>query len=185
MERERCPWANPANPLYVKYHDEEWGRPVHDDAKLLGLLILESFQAGLSWECVLNKREAFRQAFNGFDRDTIISYDEDKVEELMDNPAIIRNRAKIKAAIANARIFRDLQLEFCTFYAYIKTFEPEQPIVDHVSTTSEISDRMSADLRRRGMKFVGSTTIHAYLQSIGIIRAHHPNCFLHHSRHPQ
>ena len=185
MERERCPWANPANPLYVKYHDEEWGRPVHDDAKLLELLILESFQAGLSWECVLNKREAFRQAFNGFDRDTIISYDEDKVEELMDNPAIIRNRAKIKAAIANARIFRDLQLEFCTFYAYIKTFVPEQPIVDHVSTTSEISDRMSADLRRRGMKFVGSTTIHAYLQSIGIIRAHHPHCFLHHSRHPQ
>lgn len=175
----RCGWANPHNPLYVRYHDEEWGRPVHDDARLLELLILESFQAGLSWECVLNKREAFRCAFAGFDRDSIIAFDDDKVDQLMANPDIIRNRAKIKAAINNAVVFKAIQEEFGSFDAYLRGFCPEEPIIDHTSTTSAISDALSRDLRRRGMKFVGSTTIHAFLQSIGVLNSHQPGCFLH------
>lgn len=174
----RCRWANPHNPLYVQYHDEEWGRPLHDDARLLELLILESFQAGLSWECVLNKREAFRSAFAGFDRDSIIAFDDAKVEQLMANPDIIRNRSKIKAAINNAAVFKEIQEEFGSFDAYLRRFCPEEPIINHRSTTSEISDALSEDLRRRGMKFVGSTIIHAFLQSIGVFNSHQPGCFL-------
>ena len=177
---KRCFWANPNNPLYVKYHDEEWGRPVHDDAQLLELLILESFQAGLSWECVLNKREAFRMAFDGFDRDSILSYDEEKIEELMGCTGIIRNRAKIKAAISNTAVFKAIQDEFGSFDTYLSGFCPKEPIIDHKSTTSALSDKLSADLRKREMKFVGSTTIHAFLQSIGVFNSHQPDCFLYH-----
>lgn len=180
IDKPRCFWANPGNPLYIHYHDHEWGRPVHDDHRLLELLILESFQAGLSWECILNKREAFRQAFNNFDRDAILSYGDAKVEALMSNPGIIRNRAKILAAISNTRIFKDIQAEFGSFDAYLASHCPPGVIYDHISTTSTLSDCISADLRRRGMKFVGSTTIHAFLQSIGIIDAHQPDCFLYH-----
>ena len=175
----RCHWTNPKNPLYIKYHDEEWGRPVHDDAQLLELLILESFQAGLSWECILNKREAFREAFDGFDRDKILAYDEAKIESLMANPNIIRNRAKIKAAITNAAVFKTIQDEFGSFDRYLLGFCPEKPILDHASTTSDISDALSANLRKRGMKFVGSTTIFAFLQSIGFYNSHQPDCYLH------
>lgn len=175
---KRCFWANPRNPLYIKYHDEEWGRPVHDDGRLLELLILESFQAGLSWECVLNKREAFRKAFAGFDRDSIIAFDEAKVEELMATPGIIRNRAKIKATISNTVIFKAIQEEYGTFDTYLSGFCPEEPIRDYTSTTSPLSDALSADLRKRGMRFVGSTTIHAFLQSIGVFNSHQPDCFL-------
>ena len=175
---KRCFWANPKNPLYIKYHDEEWGRPLHDDARLLELLILESFQAGLSWECVLNKREAFREAFEGFDRDTILAYDENKIDELMTCPGIIRNRAKIKAAISNTSVFKDIQEEYGSFDTYLSGFCPKEPIYDHTSTTSEISDALSDDLRKRGMKFVGSTIIHAFLQSIGVFNSHAPECFL-------
>lgn len=174
----RCFWANPKNPLYIKYHDEEWGRPLHDDARLLELLILESFQAGLSWECVLNKREAFREAFAGFDRDSIIAFDNAKIEQLMTFPGIIRNRAKIKAAISNTVVFKAIQDEFGSFDRYLSLFSPKEPIRDHTSTTSDISDALSADLRKRGMKFVGSTTIHAFLQSIGVFNSHQPDCFL-------
>lgn len=181
-EVKRCFWANPKNPLYIKYHDEEWGRPVHDDARLLELLILESFQAGLSWECVLNKREAFREVFDGFDRDTIIAYNDDKIEALMANPGIIRNRAKIKAAVTNTVVFKAIQEEFGSFDAYLSAFCPKVPIIDHTSTTSTLSDALSSDLRKRGMKFVGSTTIHAFLQSIGIIDSHDPCCFLYHKK---
>ena len=178
MEKKRCFWANPGNELYIRYHDEEWGRPVTDDHKLLELLILETFQAGLSWECVLNKREAFRKAFDDFDRDTIIAYDVRKLEELMANPGIIRNKAKIKAAVTNAAIFKSIQEEFGSFREYIARFCPSAPIYDHESTTSDISDALSADLKKRGMKFVGSTTIHAFLQSIGVFDSHQPDCFL-------
>ena len=174
----RCFWANPKNPLYIKYHDEEWGRPLHDDARLLELLILESFQAGLSWECVLNKREAFREAFAGFDRDSIIASVNARIEQLMATPGIIRNRAKIKAAISNTAIFKAIQDEFGSFDRYLSRFVPKEPIRDYTSTTSDISDTLSADLRKRGMKFVGSTTIHAFLQSIGIFNSHQPDCFL-------
>ncbi len=179
---KRCFWANPKNPLYIKYHDEEWGQPVHDDAKLLELLILECFQAGLSWECVLNKRDAFREAFDGFNRDTILTYDEEKIDELMSNPGIIRNRAKIKAAISNTSVFKAIQEEFGTFDAYLSGFCPKEPVFDHTSTTSTISDSLSADLRKRGMKFVGSTTIHAFLQSIGVFNSHGPDCYLYRSK---
>lgn len=175
---KRCFWANPKNPLYIKYHDEEWGRPLHDDTRLLELLILESFQAGLSWECVLNKREAFRKAFAGFDRDSIIAYDESKIEELMHTPGIIRNRRKIQAAVGNAIIFKAIQEEFGSFDAYLSRFCPKEPIHDYTSTTSPISDALSADLRKRGMRFVGSTIIHAFLQAIGVFNSHHPDCFL-------
>ena len=179
----RCHWANPKNPLYIKYHDEEWGRPVHDDSKLLELLILESFQAGLSWECILNKREGFREAFDGFDLDKILAYDEAKIESLMSNPNIIRNRAKIRAAVTNTAVFRAIQDEFGSFDSYLSGFCPEKPILDYTSTTSEISDALSADLRKRGMKFVGSTTIYAFLQSIGVYNSHQPECFLHSDNH--
>lgn len=176
----RCFWANPKNPLYIKYHDDEWGRPLHDDGRLLELLILESFQAGLSWECVLNKREAFRKAFDGFDRDAILAYDEEKIDELMKCPGIIRNRRKIKAAITNTAVFKAIQEEYGSFDAYLSGFCPKEPIFDHTSTTSEMSDALSADLIKRGMKFVGSTIIHAFLQSIGVFNSHMPDCFLHH-----
>ncbi len=182
-EKKRCFWANPKNPLYIRYHDEEWGRPVHDDDRLLELLILESFQAGLSWECILNKREAFREAFEGFDRDRILAFDESRIEELMLNQGIIRNRAKIRAAVTNTAVFKAIQEEFGSFDRYLSAFSPEKPIIDHVSTTSAISDAISADLRKRGMKFVGSTTIHAFLQSVGIINSHQPDCYLHPCRH--
>lgn len=175
---KRCFWANPKNPLYIKYHDEEWGQPVHDDAKLLELLILECFQAGLSWECVLNKREAFREAFDGFDRDTILAYDEKKIDELMSTSGIIRNRAKIKAAISNTSVFKSIQEESGSFDAYLSGLCPKEPIFDHTSTTSTISYALSADLRKRGMKFVGSTTIHAFLQSIGVFNSHDSDCYL-------
>lgn len=181
---KRCFWANPKNPLYIKYHDEEWGRPLHDDARLLELLILESFQAGLSWECVLNKREAFRLAFDGFERDTIIAYGEEKIDELMACPGIIRNRRKIKAAITNTIVFKAIQEEFGSFDNYLSRFCPEEPICDHTSVTSEISDALSADLKKRGMKFVGSTIIHAFLQAIGVFNSHMPDCFLHSKETP-
>lgn len=176
-DKPRCFWANPANPLYVRYHDEEWGRPQHDDRRLLELLILESFQAGLSWECILNKREAFRAAFDGFDRDKILAYDEAKIDSLTADRGIVRNLAKIKAAITNTVVFKAIQDEFGTFDAYLRNFCPPEPIVDHTSTTSAISDALSADLRKRGMRFVGSTTIHAFLQSIGVFDAHQPGCW--------
>ena len=178
MEKKRCHWANPKNPLYIRYHDNEWGRAMHDDAKLLELLTLECFQAGLSWECILNKREAFRKAFDNFDRDTILAYDDKDVERLMADEGIIRNRAKIRAAITNTHVFHDIQTEFGSFDAYLSTFCPACPIQDHLSVKSDISDALSADLRRRGMKFVGSVTIHAFLQSIGVFNSHFPECYL-------
>ncbi len=178
--KNRCWWANPKNPLYLHYHDEEWGRPQHDDRKLLELLILEGFQAGLSWECILNKREAFRQAFDHFDWDKILVYDDTHVEALMANPSIVRNRAKIKAAINNTRIFVQIQAEYGSFDAYLAAHCPKEVIYDHTSTTTPLSDSISTDLRRRGMKFVGSTTIHSFLQSIGIINSHQPGCWLYH-----
>ena len=177
---ERCAWCGHSNEKMLAYHDEEWGRPVHDDRQLLEQLILESFQAGLSWECVLNKREAFREAFDGFDRDAILSYDEKKIDELMACSGIIRNRAKIKSAISNTVVFKTIQEEFGSFDSYLSCFCPKHPIMDHTSTTSAISDTLSADLRKRGMKFVGSTTIHAFLQSIGVFNSHQPDCFLYH-----
>ena len=174
----RCGWCNMNNPKYVRYHDEEWGVRNLDDHYLLEMLILESFQAGLSWECVLNKREAFVEAYDGFDLDKICSYDENKVAELKENKGIIRNSLKIKASIRNAQIFREIKKEFGSFASYLKIHIPKETIYENDKTTSELSDRISEDLYKRGMRFVGSTIIYSYLQAIGVIDSHLENCFL-------
>lgn len=177
----RCAWVNMKNPLYIAYHDNEWGVPEHRDDMLYELLILESFQAGLSWECILNKREAFREAFDGFDIDKVCEYSEDKIAALMDNPAIIRNRRKIEAAITNSRIFKEIQKEYGSFDNYLWGFANRKTVIEPYTlrTTSPLSDTISDDLKKRGMKFVGSTVIYAYLQSIGIINGHGCECDLH------
>ena len=175
---ERCFWCNLKNPLYVKYHDEEWGIARFDDEYLFEMLLLESFQAGLSWECVLNKRESFRKAFDNFDVDKISEYDEEKIDLLCEDKAIIRNRAKIKAAVNNARIFKTIVAENGSFLNYIKLFWDGKTVYDSISLTSDLSDSISADLKKRGMKFVGTTVIYSFLQSIGVINSHTEGCFL-------
>ena len=175
----RCKWVNEKNILYVKYHDEEWGIESHDDKYLFEMLLLESFQAGLSWECVLNKREDFRVSFDNFDYKKIALYDENKINELMSNPKIIRNRLKIKSTIKNANIFIDIQKEFGSFDKYIWSFSNNKVIKnenDIFNTTSSLSDMVSKDLKKRGMSFVGSTIIYSYLQAIGIINDHELKC---------
>lgn len=176
----RCWWANPRNSEYIRYHDEEWGVPVHDDRRLFEMLILESFQAGLSWECVLNKREAFRQAFDHFDLEKVCAYDETALARLMENPRIIRNRLKIRAAVTNARIFREIKQEYQSFSNYIWHWTGNQVVYEKGLTRSALSDAVSADLKRRGMKFVGTTIIYAYLQAVGVIYSHDEGCFLEH-----
>ena len=176
----RCSWANPKNERYIRYHDEVWGVPVHDDQKLFEMLILESFQAGLSWECVLNKREAFRQAFDGFDLEKVCAWGEEKMEELRTNPAIIRNRLKIRAAVNNARIFRQIQEEYGSFSEYLWRWSDGKIICERDKASSPLSDAISKDLQRRGMKFVGTVIIYAYLQAVGVIWSHEEGCFLEH-----
>ena len=187
----RCHWANPKNPLYVEYHDYEWGIPEHDDHKLFEMLVLESFQAGLSWECVLNKREAFRRAFDAFDVEKVATYDEAKVMDLATDKAIIRNRLKIRAAINNARCFIQIQHDYGSFDRYLWHFcreflglpdnGPEPLICENTVTTSPLSDALSHDLSLRGMKFVGSTIIYSLLQAIGVVDSHEDDCKFHHS----
>ena len=176
----RCRWANPKNNRYIRYHDEEWGVPVHDDHKLFEMLILEGFQAGLSWECVLNKRDAFREAFDGFDLDAVSAYDEEKLESLRNNPGIIRNRLKIQAAVANARVFHEIQREYGSFSEYLWHWTDGEVIYERGMAHSELSDQISRDLKKRGMKFVGTTVIYAYLQAVGVIYSHDEACFLAH-----
>ncbi len=177
----RCAYVNMGNPLYIRYHDEEWGVPEHSDQKLFEMLLLECFQAGLSWECVLNKREAFRAAFDHFDVDKIACYNEEKIQQLMNDPAIIRNRLKIKASITNAIVFKQIQAEYGSFDAYIWGYTNGETIIEEytVRTTSPLSDRISKDLKKRGMKFVGSTIIYSYLQAVGILNAHGKECDWH------
>lgn len=174
----RCRWCNLKNETYIKYHDEEWGVPNFSDSYLYEMLVLESFQAGLSWECVLNKREHFRKAFDNFDIDKVCSYDDEKVQELLENKGIIRNRLKIRATITNSKIFQEIQREHGTFYAYLQKFTQGMIVYETDRTTSELSDRISKDLQKRGMKFVGSTIMYSYLQAIGMIYAHEKECFL-------
>ena len=166
------------NPLYIQYHDREWGVPLHDDRALFELLILEGFQAGLSWECVLNKREAFRRAFEGFHPEQVSQYGEAKCAQLLADPGIIRNRRKVEAAVTNAGAFLDIRQEFGSFDAYIWHFTEGQVVYEpyHIRTTSPLSDRISKDLKKRGMKFVGSTIIYSYLQAIGVLNAHGKEC---------
>ena len=175
---QRCKWCNLENELYVKYHDEEWGRLNLDDKYLFEMLILESFQAGLSWECVLNKRESFRQAFDNFNIDKIINYSDEKIQELLQNKGIIRNRLKINATINNSKIFKDIQEQYGTFSKYLETFTNNEVIYEIGKTTSNLSDNISKDLQKRGMKFVGSTIIYSFLQAIGVIYSHDEGCYL-------
>lgn len=178
MIKKRCAWCNLKNQKYVEYHDNEWGVANFDDKYLFEMLILESFQAGLSWECVLNKRNSFRQAYDNFDLEKVCNYDEKKKQELISNAEIIRNKLKVNASVNNAKIFRDIKNEFGTFYNYLKTFTNGETYYEVGLTSSELSDKISKDLKKRGMKFVGTTIIYSYLQAIGIINSHDKDCFM-------
>lgn len=177
----RCNWVNPANELYARYHDEEWGRPLHDDQQLFELLILEGCQAGLSWEIILNKRENYRKAYKGFDPQAVALFDAHDEERLHNDAGIIRNRLKITASITNAQAFLRIQQQWGSFDRYIWHFTNGRSLIEPytVRTNSPLSDEISKDLRRHGMKFVGTTIIYSFLQAIGIINAHGPECDLH------
>ena len=173
----RCKWCNLNNKKYIEYHDKEWGVLNTDDKYLLEMLILESFQAGLSWECVLNKRDSFRTAYDNFNIDKIFNYKYDKINELINNKNIIRNKLKITASINNAKIFKKIINEYGNFYNYLKSFTNGKIIYELDKTTNILSDSISKDLTKKGMKFVGSTIIYSYLQAIGIINSHEKECF--------
>ena len=177
--KNRCQWCNLKNPLYVEYHDTEWGIANFDDKYLYEMLILESFQAGLSWECILNKREGFRKAYDNFDLNKVISYDDNKINELFSNKEIIRNRRKINASIRNSKIFKAITGEYGSFHNYLKTFTDNKTIYETDKITNALSDAISKDLKKRGMTFVGSVIIYSYLQAIGVIYSHDENCYLH------
>ena len=180
---QRCAWAAGKYPEYVRYHDEEWGVPVHNDQLHFEFLVLESAQAGLSWATVLRKREAYRQAFAGFDPQQLALFTENDVERLLQNKGIIRNAAKIRAAITNARHFLEVQQEWGSFDAYIWHFTGGAPIINHwqsqqeVPATSAISDALAKDMKKRGFKFLGSTVLYAHLQACGLIMDHTTDCF--------
>lgn len=174
----RCSWCNLKNDIYIKYHDEEWGTLNLDDHYLFEMLILESFQAGLSWECVLNKRDSFRQAYDNFELNKVINYDDNKINELINNKGIIRNKLKIKASINNAKIFKQIKEEFGSFKNYLKTFYHGTVVYECDKISSPLSDELSLDLTKRGMKFVGTVIIYSYLQAVGIINSHDHNCYL-------
>ena len=176
--RIRCKWCNLKNPLYIAYHDTEWGVPNFDDHYLYEMLILESFQAGLSWECVLNKRENFRQAYDGFDLDTVVTYDDNKMAQLFNNNGIIRNKRKICASINNSKIFKEICNNYGSFYNYLRTFTKGQTFYERGRTTNDLSDAISKDLQSKGMTFVGSVIIYSYLQAIGVIYSHDQDCYL-------
>ena len=179
----RCSWAGEL-PIYQDYHDNEWGRPVHDDRKLFEMLILEGMQAGLSWITILKKRENFREAFDNFDPHKIICYDEAKIQELMQNEGIIRNRLKIQGAITNAKLFLEVVEKHGSFDKFVWNYVDFEPVVGHrihmddVPATTPISDRMSKDLKKMGFKFVGSTIIYAFMQATGMVNDHIVDCFV-------
>jgi len=181
-EKTRCSWCG-TDPLYLAYHDTEWGVPVYDDAKLFEFLILETFQAGLSWITVLRKRENFRKAFDNFNYQKIALYDENKYESLLQDAGIIRNKLKIKATISNAKAFMIIQKEFGTFSKYIWGFTNGKPLVNSFESLNDIpaktvlSDTLSKDLKKRGFKFVGSTVIYAHMQATGMVNDHIKSCF--------
>ena len=175
---KRCKWCNLNNPKYVEYHDNEWCKLNKNDKYLFEMLILESFQAGLSWECVLNKRDSFRKCYDNFDIDKICNYDQNKIYELLNNKNIIKNKLKINASINNAKIFKSIQNEYGSFYNYLKRFTNDKIIYEIDKTHNDILDNISKDLIKRGMKFVGTTIIYSYLQAIGIIYSHDKECYL-------
>ncbi len=177
-EKKRCSWCNLKNPKYVEYHDQEWCVSNFNEQYLYEMLILESFQAGLSWECVLNKREAFRLAYDNFDINQVCAYGEQKISELLNNKEIIRNKLKIRASITNSLIFRNIAQEFGSFYNYLISIAGNKILYEIGKTTNFLSDAISKDLQKRGMRFVGSTIIYSYLQAIGLIYSHDEGCFL-------
>ena len=182
--KHRCFWVTDSK-LYKDYHDFEWGTPVYDDATLFEFLVLETFQAGLSWITILNKRENFRKAFDNFDYKKIAKYPESKFNSLMQDAGIIRNRLKIRSAISNAQLFMEVQKEYGSFSKFIWSYVDDEPIVnrfhkrEEVPATTEISDKLSKDLKKRGFKFTGSTVIYAYMQSMGLVNDHTTDCFKH------
>lgn len=184
MEKIRCDWST-KDPLYIAYHDNEWGVPLHDEQQLFEFLILETFQAGLSWITVLRKRENFREAFDKFDYTKVALYGEDKIQELLQNAGIIRNKLKVRSAISNAVAFIEIQKEFGSFDKYIWGFVDGKPIqnnrkkMSEITATTEISDILSKDLKKRGFKFVGSTVIYAHMQATGMVNDHVVDCFRH------
>ena len=180
----RCPWAG-SEQIYIDYHDNEWGRPVHDDRRLFEMLILEGMQAGLSWITVLKKREAFRKAFDNFDPKKVAGYNEKKLSQLAENPEIIRNRKKISAAVINAKVFLEIQKEYGSFDKFIWGFVDNTPIINYPKSMSDVpantplSDKISAELKKRGFKFVGSTIIYSFMQAVGMVDDHLSDCFCH------
>ncbi len=179
----RCEWAG-SDPLYIDYHDKEWGRPLHNETRLFEMLILEGMQAGLSWITILKKREAFRAAFDGFDPARVARYGPEKITELLANPGIIRNRLKIAAAVGNAQLFLQVQQQYGSFDAFIWEYVDNAPITNRWNKISDmpastpLSDKISKDLKKMGFKFVGSTIIYAYMQSIGMVNDHLRTCFV-------
>lgn len=183
MNKTRCPWASDTFDQYIRYHDEEWGIPVHDDRVHFEFLILEGAQAGLSWSTILKKREEYRKVFAGFDPNAVAQFGEKEVEELMGNPGIVRNRLKIQSAIRNAKAFLKIQKEFGSFDSYIWAYTDGKPIrnsfteMNQVPAQTELSAKISKDLKKRGMNFVGSTIIYAYMQACGLVNDHTTDCF--------
>lgn len=180
--KKRCRWVESKSEIYLDYHDKEWGRPQYRDDYLYEMFLLETFQAGLSWITILNKRENFRKAFDNFAVEKIARYDEKKVERLLDDPGIIRNRGKIEAAVVNAKICLEIRKEFGSFSKYIWNFTDGKSVVnrdDQFRDRTKLSDSISSDLKKRGMKFVGSVTIYSYLQAIGVVNDHDKACFCH------
>jgi DNA-3-methyladenine glycosylase I len=180
--KKRCPWPTDI-PLMIKYHDKEWGVPIHNDKRLFEFLILEGFQAGLSWRTILNKRDNFRKAFDGFDFDKVAKYDKRKINSLLKNEGIIRNKLKIKSAVSNAKAFLEIRKEYGTFDKYIWGFVNSKPIQNKFKSLKELpartklSDKISDDLKKRGFKFVGSTIVYAHMQATGMVNDHITECF--------
>ena len=182
-EKKRCPWVNLNNPLYVEYHDKEWGRAVHDDIKHFEMITLEGAQAGLSWETVLNKRERYREVFEGFHPKRVSRFTSSKIEKLLLDPGIIRNRLKVESTISNAKAFLKIQKEFGSFDKYIWQFVDGKPVRNKLKKLSDypsktpISDEISKDLKKTGFRFVGSTIAYAYMQAAGLVNDHSLDCF--------
>lgn len=182
MSKKRCGWVNMGNPLYVKYHDEEWGKPVYDDRVLFEFLILEGAQAGLSWETILNKREGYRVAFDNFEVQKVAKYSAQKITELLANPEIVRNKLKIHAAINNAQVVLQIQAEFGSFSEYLWAFVNHTPIINKFAdyrdapAQTNISEQLSKDLKKRGASFVGPTIMYAFMQAVGMVNDHEVGC---------
>lgn len=183
--KKRCDWCENTFDEYVEYHDKEWGVPVHDDKIQFEFLILEGAQAGLSWSTILKRREGYREAFANFDVEKVARFDEAKIQELLNNPAIIRNKLKVRSAVTNAQNFIELKDRYGSFDDYIWSFVDGEPVVNHwtsmsdVPATTEISDKLAKDLKKRGFKFVGSTIMYAHMQAVGMVNDHLVSCFRH------